>query len=706
MLRNRRRLRHRTIREADVTGGNMKANLLQPTLTPDQHDRLVSVARNFDAERITIANQYRPLLRALNGQTPQDQSLKASSVAQLGMPPRYLAMVKAPDTGLGAAFPAFTTFAWANYAPNVERLPLGLTEEFTLYLEHFIALDPGTGKIWASSTAHLDSGAPGYYGNQVSLNQTLYHAPGGDEWQFQSDTGPAFASAFLMVQPGHIGDFYRCDADAWATVYNLDDTSSATANTSVFVLASSCQPVIRDDGGGFTVDGVPTNGFVAGPGSGRSGSITIYGQCMDDVTQITFSGLLGLTATRSGAPAPVAGSPIPGLQTLSTSYQASDAGLSADPAAAMWGYMVVNTVDGRQSAHPAVLAKRLPAITSVIPYPWQSGSVVPYTIYGAGFGANPAVSIVLDNQATVGQPVVTKCVPIACSDNFIEGTVALLPEVVPDWATVTVGYAGYLSFVPQAPPAGGQGAARVPVVPAPGTASPTTVDGLQLLLPPTPNAVDIFMPAVTPVLTTNRASAFATNSTPDLIVVLKDSGTLTLTAANIQPASDTGRLRWQLDRDSADTVDTGSPSFDGTAVGAQVSFQPAKAGNFRVVAYIDLNNSGAFDEGEQVGILRLAVIRVSLMPSSRFQLRNTLMATGASAVVTSLSSAPMALFSPYLLEGGGASRTVGTGKIIIGNIGNLIGDTFTVGYPALAGAAPRKTNQVEAQKRQGARCPW
>jgi hypothetical protein len=349
----------------------------------------------------------------------------------------------------------------------VERLPLGLTEEFTLYLEHFIALDPGTGKIWASSTAHLDSGAPGYYGNQVSLNQTLYHVPVGDEWHFRSDVGPAFASTFLMVQPGHIGDLYQSDAEALASVYNLDGTASAVANTSVSVLASSCQPVIRDDGGGFTVDGVPTNGFVAGPGSGRSGSITIYGQCMDDVTQITFSGLPGLTATRSGAPAPVAGSPIPGLQTLSASYQASDAGLSADPAAAMWGYMVVNTADGRQSAHPAVLAKRLPAITSVIPYPWQSGSVVPYTIYGAGFGAKPTVSIVLDNQATVGQPVVTKCVPIACSDNFIEGTVALLPAVLPDWATVTVGYAGYLSFVPEVPFRGGQGG-RVPVLPSNG----------------------------------------------------------------------------------------------------------------------------------------------------------------------------------------------------------------------------------------------
>jgi hypothetical protein len=441
-----------------------QANLQQPTLTPDQYDRLVSLARNFDAERSTVANQYRPLLTALNGQTPQDQSLQASSVAQLGMPPRYLAMVKAADTGIGAAFAPFSTFAWANYAPNVEGFLPNPTGEFTLYLDHAIAQDPGTGKISVTSWASVDS--LGYYGNEVDLNETLYHVAGGDEWHFQSDHGAGFAAVTLALQPTHIGDFYQSDADASARVFNQEQTATAVANTSVSVLAYSCRPVIRDDGGGFTVDGVPTNGFVAGPGSGRSGSITIYGQCLDDVTQITFSGLPGLTATRSGSPMAVAGSPIPGLRTLIANYQASDAGLSADPAAAMWGFMLLNTADGRNWAHPAVLAKKLPAITAVIPYPWQSGSVVPYTIYGAGFGANPAVSIVLDNQATVGQPVVTKCVPIACFNNFIDGTVALLPEVVPDWATVTVGYAGYLSFVTQATPAGGQGAARVPVMPA------------------------------------------------------------------------------------------------------------------------------------------------------------------------------------------------------------------------------------------------
>jgi hypothetical protein len=153
--------------------------------------------------------------------------------------------------------------------------------------------------------------------------------------------------------------------------------------------------------------------------------------------------------------------------------------------------MLLNTADGRQSAHPAVLAKKLPAITSVIPYPWQSGSVVPYTIYGAGFGTNPMVSIVLDNQATVGQPVVTKCVPIACRDNFISGTVALLPEVVPDWATVTVGYAGYLSFVPQAPPAGGQGAARVPIYGAGEPSLSVTVEGMAI----SPNSTVFITPA-------------------------------------------------------------------------------------------------------------------------------------------------------------------------------------------------------------------
>jgi hypothetical protein len=292
-----------------------QANLQQPTLTPDEYDRLVVLARNFDAERSTISNQYRPLLTALNGQTPQDQSLKASSVAQLGMPPRYLAMVKAADTGIGAAFAPFSTFAWANYAPNVERFLPNPTGEFTLYLDHAIAQDPGTGKISVTSWASVDS--LGYYGNEVDLNETLYHVAGGDEWHFQSDHGAGFAAVTLALQPGHIGDFYQSDADASARVFNQDGTASAVANTSVSVLANSCRPVIRDDAGGFVVDGLPTNGFVAGPGSGRSGSITIYGQCMDDVTQITFSGLPGLTATRkwcSGAGGGIADSRTPNFE--------------------------------------------------------------------------------------------------------------------------------------------------------------------------------------------------------------------------------------------------------------------------------------------------------------------------------------------------------------------------------------------------------
>jgi hypothetical protein len=451
-----------------------QANLVQPTLTPDQFNNLVLLARQFGAERSAAAQQFRPLLTGLNGQSPTDQRLNVNAGPSVSA--RFLGYIKSPVIGLGSSFGSFSNFAWANYAPSVARLsPAPAEEDFllNLYVDHVISEDPGTGDIAVWASAHLENFSLGFYGNWVDLTLSLYHAAGGDEQHFVHDLGLGFVFLYTRLSPGHTGDIYQSDVAAQAVAYREDGTNQmATLTATVAVRAYPCIPIIRNDAGGFTVDGVPTNGFVAGPGSGRSGSITIYGQCMDDVTQITFSGLPGLTATRNGSPAAVAGSPIPGLQTLSASYQASDAGLSADPAAAMWGYMVVSTADGRIWAHPAVLAKKLPAITSVIPYPWQSGSVVPYTIYGAGFGANPTVSIVLDNQATVGQPVVTKCVPVACRDFLIEGTVALPSEVVPDWATVTVGYAGYLSFVPQAPPPGGQGAARVPIVPAPGGATP------------------------------------------------------------------------------------------------------------------------------------------------------------------------------------------------------------------------------------------
>ncbi len=41
----------------------------------------------------------------------------------------------------------------------------------------------------------------------------------------------------------------------------------------------------------------------------------------------------------------------------------------------------------------------------------------------------------------------------------------------------------------------------------------------------------------------------------------------------------------------------------------------------------------------------------------------------------------MGLYARYLLEGGGSTRTIGTGAISIGNIGNVVNDTFAIDYP-------------------------
>jgi hypothetical protein len=170
------------------------------------------------------------------------------------------------------------------------------------------------------------------------------------------------------------------------------------------------------------------------------------------------------------------------------------------------------------------------------------------------------------------------------------------------------------------------------------------------------------------------------------MTVLINSGTITVTATNPQPANSAGQIQWQMGRDPTDTVDAAIPAVGG-APGAQATFQPSAAGNFRLVAYIDLNGNGMFDEGEQLGVLRFAVVRATLQPGSRFQISNTLTPTfgvltvGAATQTSSSNPFPMALLAFYLLEGGGANRTIGTPAVTIGNVGNLVSDTFAIAYP-------------------------
>ncbi|HEY6346113.1 MAG TPA: putative Ig domain-containing protein [Bryobacteraceae bacterium] len=222
-----------------------------------------------------------------------------------------------------------------------------------------------------------------------------------------------------------------------------------------------------------------------------------------------------------------------------------------------------------------------------------------------------------------------------------------------------------------------------------------TMDSLEVTEPATPNAVDGTAPAVTPVSSTNTSAAFAAAGSTDLVVVLLNSGMVTVKGVNIQPAGNAGQVQWQMDRDPTDKIDlstapgcaaspSGAPAVAGSP-GAAVTFSPSTPGNFRLAAYIDANANGKFDDGEQLRILRVAIVRATLMnaATSTFRTTNDFVPdapAGGKAGVDAKGPA-MRLLGDYMIEGGGGTCTVGAAQITIGDVGNLFADTFVVNYP-------------------------
>jgi hypothetical protein len=216
-----------------------------------------------------------------------------------------------------------------------------------------------------------------------------------------------------------------------------------------------------------------------------------------------------------------------------------------------------------------------------------------------------------------------------------------------------------------------------------------TSSGLQITQIATPDAVTGISPSTTPQTTSNTTSAFATTDSSLDVVVLKGSGTVTVVGTDF--ASGDGVL-WKIDRDPSDTVDAATLSTASTS-DTQATFSPTTAGNFRLIAYIDTNANGSFDEGEQLAVLRFAIVQATLQTSaSSFTLNQSgiVGVIGPSPSfqpgVTSKGAFPgsvraMSLQAVYLLEGGGSVRTIGTSAISIGDVGNLTGDSFAIDYP-------------------------
>jgi hypothetical protein len=231
---------------------------------------------------------------------------------------------------------------------------------------------------------------------------------------------------------------------------------------------------------------------------------------------------------------------------------------------------------------------------------------------------------------------------------------------------------------------------EIPVPPPP----PVTVASLEASLPSTQNAASKALPAADKFPTANKALDFAAPA-GDLMVVIQDSGEITVKAVTIQPPAEANKVRWQIDRDPADTVATGLPGLD-TQTGAQVKITPNKPGSFRLICFRDDNGNGKHDAGEELRVLRFVIVRITPQAGGTLTAKKSFVG-GVNRVRTGGAAGnPMTLQADYLLEGGGANRRFGLDQVVLLNVGNLQSDDFTVNYPART--APNDTRNGTAEE--------
>lgn len=217
----------------------------------------------------------------------------------------------------------------------------------------------------------------------------------------------------------------------------------------------------------------------------------------------------------------------------------------------------------------------------------------------------------------------------------------------------------------------------------------TTVASLQASLPSTRNSVP---PNATPspgtYSTTNASMAFGLTSTADMAVVFMSSETqVTVTAMGVNPAAAANTLRWRVDRDPIDSIDSGTPTLS-TLVGPATVITPNLAGNFRLICYVDLNSNSSYDAGEEQRVMRFASVQASIQTSF---IRTTVSFTGAASGVNATNA--MDLSIDIILQGGGADARIGVDRVVLGNVGNLwTADTFQVRYPIPVPTPPAPGN--------------
>ena len=209
------------------------------------------------------------------------------------------------------------------------------------------------------------------------------------------------------------------------------------------------------------------------------------------------------------------------------------------------------------------------------------------------------------------------------------------------------------------------------------------VSSLGVSMPSTKNPVTNKAPAAGSVTITNTSTAFATESSSDLVTIFQSSTVqMTVSASGVNPESAASQLRWKIDRDPSDTVTTGLPGLSATT-GAEVSVTPSTAGNFRLIVFVDSNANNAYNAGEEIRVLRFAVVRVASLEDctiDRIDPMFTSVASGGTQIGVETDGI-MAISCTVTLEGGGANRLIGVNKVTIGDVGNLTSENFQINFP-------------------------
>jgi hypothetical protein len=156
---------------------------------------------------------------------------------------------------------------------------------------------------------------------------------------------------------------------------------------------------------------------------------------------------------------------------------------------------------------------------------------------------------------------------------------------------------------------------------------------------------------------TNTAAVLAGSDQDLEAAFVMGSSLVTISAVN-PPA----QVQWALASEDG-------PAPAPIVAGPQITFLPNVAGNYLLTA----RDGG----GAVLNAFRFAIVAVNVQPGSIFRTGERFLETGEPQAPVS----GMFLSAVCVLQSGNIHPLIGTGLVVIGNVGNLQSDTFQVSYP-------------------------